>query len=307
METSKMAGSRVPEISRLQMKHADAADLERKIGYTFKKRELLEQALTHSSHASEHGSSRGRGNPPPGIPLTVSGTVTAPGTVLAAPIAAQDLAAQDLAAQDNVAQDNEQLEFLGDAVLGFVTSHELFQRFPDYTEGELSKLRAQLVSARHLIHTARELQLGEYLRLGRGEEKSGGRGKAALLVDALEAVVAALFLDAGLEVARDFVLLWVLSPELDGRQGGVESLVSQDYKSELQERLHALGRPEPRYLLISEAGPDHQKLFTLEAVIVDPSGQAEFSARGQGMTKKRAGQDAAREALEKLNSRLEAK
>jgi ribonuclease-3 len=143
--------------------------------------------------------------------------LTAPGTALAAPIAAQDLAAQD----------NEQLEFLGDAVLGFVTSHELFQRFPDYTEGELSKLRAQLVSARHLIHTARELQLGEYLRLGRGEEKSGGRGKAALLVDALEAVVAALFLDAGLEVARDFVLLWVLSPELDGRQGGVESLVSQ--------------------------------------------------------------------------------
>lgn len=295
MEASKMAGSRVPEISRLHMKHADAADLERKIGYTFKKRELLEQALTHSSHASEHGASQGRGNPPPGIPLTAP--LTAPGTALAAPIAAQDLAAQD----------NEQLEFLGDAVLGFVTSHELFQRFPDYTEGELSKLRAQLVSARHLIHTARELQLGEYLRLGRGEEKSGGRGKAALLVDALEAVVAALFLDAGLEVARDFVLLWVLSPELDGRQGGVESLVSQDYKSELQERLHALGRPEPRYLLISEAGPDHQKLFTLEAVIVDPSGQAEFSARGQGLTKKRAGQDAAREALEKLNSRLEAK
>jgi ribonuclease-3 len=295
VEASKMAGSRVPEISRLHMKHADAADLERKIGYTFKKRELLEQALTHSSHASEHGASQGRGNPPPGIPLTAP--LTAPGTALAAPIAAQDLAAQD----------NEQLEFLGDAVLGFVTSHELFQRFPDYTEGELSKLRAQLVSARHLIHTARELQLGEYLRLGRGEEKSGGRGKAALLVDALEAVVAALFLDAGLEVARDFVLLWVLSPELDGRQGGVESLVSQDYKSELQERLHALGRPEPRYLLISEAGPDHQKLFTLEAVIVDPSGQAEFSARGQGLTKKRAGQDAAREALEKLNSRLEAK
>jgi ribonuclease-3 len=205
------------------------------------------------------------------------------------------------------AQDNEQLEFLGDAVLGFVTSHELFQRFPDYTEGELSKLRAQLVSARHLVHTARELQLGEYLRLGRGEEKSGGRGKAALLVDALEAVVAALFLDAGLEVARDFVLLWVVTPELERRQDGAESLVSEDYKSALQERLHALGRPEPQYLLVSEAGPDHQKLFTLEAVIADPSGQAEFSARGQGMTKKRAGQDAAREALEKLNSRLEAK
>jgi len=202
-------------------------------------------------------------------------------------------------------QDNEQLEFLGDAVLGFITSQELFLRFPHYTEGELSKLRAQLVSARHLVHTARELQLGAYLRLGRGEEKSGGRAKAALLVDALEAVVAALFLDAGLELARDFVLTWVLNPELERRQDGAESLVSPDYKSELQERLHAMGRPEPQYLLISEEGPDHKKLFTLEAVIPGPSGGVEFSAHGQGTTKKRAGQDAAREALEKLNSMSE--
>ena len=102
-------------------------------------------------------------------------------------------------------------------------------------------------------------------------------------------------------------MAWVLSPELERRQGGVESLVSPDYKSELQERLHALGRPEPQYLLISEEGPDHKKLFTLETVIVDPSGQVEFSVRGQGMTKKRAGQDAAREALAKLNSGLETK
>lgn len=249
------------------MKHADATDLERKIGYTFKKRELLEQALTHSSHASEHPADRGEA------------------------IAAQE-------------QDNEQLEFLGDAVLGFIASLELFQRYPNYTEGELSKLKAQLVSARHLIHTARELQLGAYLRLGRGEEKSGGRAKAALLVDALEAVVAALFLDAGLELARDFVLNWVLIPELEHGQGGAESLVSQDYKSELQERLHALGRAEPRYLLISEEGPDHKKLFTLEVVVADASGDVEFSARGRGMTKKHAGQDAAREALDKLNTML---
>jgi ribonuclease-3 len=278
------------------MKHADAADLERKIGYTFKKRELLVQALTHSSHAGEHGLSHGRENAPENLPP--SNPLTAPGM----PVAAQRVSSQHVSSQDN-----EQLEFLGDAVLGFVTSQELFQRFPDYTEGELSKLRALLVSARHLVHTARALQLGEYLRLGRGEEKSGGRDKAALLVDALEAVVAALFLDAGLEAARDFVLAWVLSPELERRQGGVESLVSPDYKSELQERLHALGRPEPQYLLISEEGPDHKKLFTLETVIVDPSGQVEFSVRGQGMTKKRAGQDAAREALAKLNSGLETK
>ncbi len=255
------------------MKHSDADDLERKLGYTFKKRELLLQALTHSSHASEHGTSHGC--LPPADPLTASRN-----------------------------QDNEQLEFLGDAVLGFITSQELFQRFPHYTEGELSKLRAQLVSARHLVHTARELHLGAYLRLGRGEEKSGGRAKAALLVDALEAVVAALFLDAGLERARDFVLTWALNPELERRQDGAASLVP-DYKSELQERLHAMGRPEPQYLLISEEGPDHKKLFTLEAVIPGPSGGVEFSARGQGMTKKRAGQDAARVALEKLNSMSE--
>lgn len=286
-EASKWREPRT-RLSILPMKHADPADLERTIGYTFKKRELLEQALTHSSHAGEHSSSHGREDPPANLPTA------SPLTTCGTAVAAQD-------------QDNEQLEFLGDAVLGFVTSQELFQRFPDYTEGELSKLRAQLVSARHLVHTARALQLGEYLRLGRGEEKSGGRGKAALLVDALEAVVAALFLDAGLEAARDFVLAWVLSPELERRQDGAESLVSPDYKSELQERLHALGRPEPQYLLISEAGPDHKKLFTLEAVITDRSGHAEFSVRGQGMTKKRAGQDAAREALEMLNSRLEAK
>jgi ribonuclease-3 len=271
--------------SDCMMKHADAADLETKIGYTFKRRELLEQALTHSSHASERASAHGRENLPE---LPVANALRASGTSMG-----------------TAEQDNEQLEFLGDAVLGFVTSQELFQRFPDYTEGELSKLRAQLVSARHLIHIARELQLGAYLRLGRGEEKSGGRGKAALLVDALEAVVAALFLDAGLDVARDFVLAWVLRPELERRQGGAESLVSPDYKSELQERLHALGRPEPRYLLISEEGPHHKRLFTLEAVIVDSSGDVKFSVRGQGMTKKRAGQDAAREALEKLNSMLE--
>jgi ribonuclease III len=260
------------------MKHEHMADLEQKIGYTFKKRELLERALTHSSHAREQEAAHARQDLPDGEQ------------------------AKSTRGHSSAQDDNEELEFLGDAVLGFVTSQELFQRFPDYTEGGLSKLRAQLVSARHLVHISRELQLGEYLRLGRGEEKSGGRGKSALLVDALEALVAALFLDAGLEVARDFVLTRVVNPELERQQGGAESLVSTDYKSELQERLHALGRPGPEYLLISEDGPDHKKLFTLETRIVGPSGEAEFSVYGRGATKKRAGQDAAREALKKLNS-----
>ena len=237
------------------MKQPDTAALEEKIGYTFNNRELLEQALTHSSHARERGT----------------------------------------------VQDNEQLEFLGDAVIGFATSQELFRRFPNFTEGQLSKLRARLVSARHLVQIAKEFELGAYLRLGRGEEKTGGRSKSALLVDALEALVAALFLDAGLDVARDFVLAHVIGPDLDQLQGGS----TEDYKSELQERLHASGRSEPQYLLISEEGPEHKKIFTMETRVVDLSGQVEFAVRGQGPTKKRAGQDAAREALRKLNSASE--
>ncbi len=110
--------------------------------------------------------------------------------------------------------DNEQMEFLGDAVLSFVVSQELFRRFPEYHEGELSKLRAHIVSARRLLRPARELKIGEYLRLGRGEERSGGRSKSALLVDALEALIAALYLDAGLEAAHRFILRNILEPEL---------------------------------------------------------------------------------------------
>src|SRR5208283_4807788 len=105
-------------------------------------------------------------------------------------------------------------EFLGDAVLSFVVSQELFRRFPEYREGELSKLRAHIVSARRLLRPARELRIGEYLHLGRGEERSGGRNKSALLVDTLEAIIAALFLDAGLAVAHRFILQHILEPEL---------------------------------------------------------------------------------------------
>ncbi|MGA2991436.1 MAG: ribonuclease III [Candidatus Korobacteraceae bacterium] len=237
------------------MKPADTAVLEEKIGYTFANRELLRQALTHSSHAREQAT----------------------------------------------AKDNEQLEFLGDSVLGFLTSQELFRRFPNFTEGELSKLRARLVSARHLVRIARDLNLGAYLHLGRGEEKSGGRAKAALLVDALEALVAALFLEAGLDVARGFVLEHLIGPELDRFEDGLESARSEDYKSELQERLHASGRPEPRYVVIAEEGPEHKKVFTMEIRLLDAAGQ-EFAVRGQGTTKKRAGQAAAREALIRIDS-----
>ena len=161
--------------------------------------------------------------------------------------------------------DNEQLEFLGDAVLALVTSEELFQRFPQFREGELSKLRAHLVSERHLIQVAQQLELGHYLRLGRGEEKSGGRGKTALLVDALEAILAAIYLDGGLEVAREFVLRNVIAPELERMERGGGTLPITDFKSALQEAVQSLGLPQPAYVLVEEAGPEHSKTFTVEA------------------------------------------
>jgi ribonuclease-3 len=198
--------------------------------------------------------------------------------------------------------DNEQLEFLGDAVLGFIASEELCRRFPHFREGELSKLRAHLVSEKHLIRIAQDLELGEYLLLGRGEEKSGGRHKTALLVDALEAVLAALYLDGGLEPARQFVLQRILTPELERLAGSGSTMPLTDYKSALQEKLQAVGRPQPAYVLVKEHGPEHRKTFTVEARLRSPDarGPAEFTGRAEGSTKKNAEQDAARQVLEYL-------
>jgi ribonuclease-3 len=242
--------------------------LEDALEHRFQQRALLEQALTHSSYAREMESQ------------------ATPGSVLTGE------------------HDNEQMEFLGDAVLSFVVSQELFRRFPQYTEGELSKLRAHIVSARHLLRPARKLDIGQYLRLGRGEDKSGGRGKSALLVDALEAIIAALFLDAGLAAAQQFILEKILEPELADLQSHAgEKFPVTDYKSALQEAVHAVGRPQPRYILVKEEGPEHRKLFTMEAHIAASSnGDAEFVSRGEGNTKKLAEQGAARRAWEYLQS-----
>lgn len=199
--------------------------------------------------------------------------------------------------------DNEQLEFLGDAVLGLVTTEELFRRFPQFNEGQLSKLRAHLVSKNHLIRVAEHLELGKYLRLGRGEEKSGGRNKAALLVDALEAVVGAVYLDAGLEPTRAFVLQRIILRELEEFISTGKAATVTDYKSALQERLQAASRPQPAYVLVKESGPEHQKTFTIEARLFALGGnQVEFVGRAQGSTKKNAEQDAARQVLEYLKS-----
>jgi ribonuclease III len=239
--------------------------LERTIGHAFHAPELLERALTHSSQAREREM------------LGAATGVRAP--------------------------DNEQLELLGDAVLGLVTTEELFRRFPEFSEGQLSKLRAHLVSKSHLIHVAERLKLGRYLRLGRGEEKSGGRMKAALLVDALEAILGAVYLDAGLEPARALILKSIVQPELELFVSTGQASKITDFKSALQESLQAAGRPQPAYVLVEEAGPEHRKTFTIEARLVGFGGnQVEFVARAQGSTKKTAEQQAARQVLDYLAS-----
>ncbi|MBI3935271.1 MAG: ribonuclease III [Acidobacteria bacterium] len=184
---------------------------------------------------------------------------------------------------------NEQMEFLGDSILGFLVSEALVDRFPDYREGRLSKLKAHLVSALHLHPVAERLALGHFLLLGKGEEQSGGRAKKALLVDTLEALVAAIYRDGGMAPAREFVRRWVLE-SVDWDQPP-----TADYKSQLQEVLQERRAAPPRYRVVRERGPEHQKLFTIELHI-----GGEKYARAEGNTKKSAEQAAARIALSQL-------
>ncbi len=251
----------------MKAEEIDRAALEDALGHHFQSRATIDQALTHSSFAREAESQ---------VPA---------GTTIAVP------------------GDNEQLEFLGDAILAFVVSHELFRRFPEYAEGDLSKLRAHIVSARALIRPAKNLDIGRYLHLGKGEERSGGRAKNALLVNALEALIAALFLDAGLEKARLFIVNTILQPALQELQHEGSSLPVTDYKSALQELVHASGRPQPHYSLVKEQGPEHRKVFTMEVHVPAPAGGGEaFVSRSEAGTKKRAEQGAARQAWEYLQS-----
>ena len=189
--------------------------------------------------------------------------------------------------------DNEQLEFLGDAILGFLVSECLVQRFPDAEEGRLSKLKAHLVSAAHLHGVAQELALGDFLYLGKGEEMSGGREKKALLSDALEALIAALYQDGGIERTRAFIETHVVGTFADS-DGSADSSV-RDYKSALQETAQTLGLPPPRYSTAHEEGPEHSKTFTVEVRF----GTA-WIARADGPSKKAAGQKAAELILRQL-------
>jgi ribonuclease III len=191
---------------------------------------------------------------------------------------------------DENCQHNEALEFLGDSVLGFVVSAWLLERFPDLSEGKLSKMKAYLVSESRLVEIAEALDLGSYILLNRGEEKTGGRRKRALLADAYEALIGVLYIDGGIVVAERF-----LRRELRQKLMGIDpaSMIGADYKSALQEKLQAAGGPGPDYAVVEVQGPDHRRTFRVELRI---GGRA--VATGEGHTIKLAQQEAARLALE---------
>jgi len=189
-------------------------------------------------------------------------------------------------------RDNEQMEFLGDAVLNFLVSVRLADAFPGYPEGKLSRGRARLVAAEHLGRVALGLELGNYLRLGRGEEKTGGRAKLSLMVNALEALLAAIYRDGGLRAAKRFVYRFILPADLEAV---ARDLFVIDYKSALQEYLQAERKGPASYRVVSEAGPEHRKIFTVEA-----TAGVHGTACGSGNSKKTAEQQAAHALLEQL-------
>lgn len=191
--------------------------------------------------------------------------------------------------------DNESLEFLGDAVLGFAIADMLFVRFPTHSEGYKSKVKAGIVSAASLTRLAEEIDLGRYVLLGRGEEKTGGRQKHAILADSYEALIAAIYLDGGIDAARAFIASEFGPLIANAGDRAAEATFTEDWKSALQEWLQANGRGLPHYRVAAAEGPDHRKRFEIEVVI----GGA-VSGRAAGRSKKEAEQQAAREALATL-------
>jgi len=230
--------------------------LESILAYKFNDRALLERAVTHRSWAHER---------------------VAPG---------DEQQARKL--------HNESMEFLGDSVLGLIVANYLCQSYPGGTEGELSRMKHRLVSAPTLAKASRELNLGDFLRFGRGEERSGGRHKNALLADVFEAITGAIFLDGGLEAAADFVR-HALSDEL--LQADPLTAANADYKTMLQEKLQAQRRQAPRYTVTETLGPPHRRIFHVEVMWDDGSIQ------GEGHSIKTAEAAAARAALEAMKSR----
>ncbi len=219
--------------------------LEAKLGYTFRDRRLLENALTHSSYANENHSPSGS---------------------------------------------NERLEFLGDSVLGMVTADFLYREHPDLPEGELTRKRAALVREESLVEVADRLDLGAYLKLGRGEDHGGGRQRPSIRADAVEAVLAAVFLDGGLGEAKKIIQRFILDKE-------EEKAASQDYKTALQEQIQRESGQVLNYRLTGESGPDHAKVFS---VAVELNGKT--VGQGQGHSKKEAEQLAAKAAMEAIKA-----
>ena len=192
------------------------------------------------------------------------------------------------------AGDNEQLEFMGDSILGFIVSEYLYLHHPASAEGRLSKIKAHLVSAVRLHEVAVKIGLGEHLLLGRGEELSGGRAKRTLLADGVEALIAALYLDGGMAPAKKFILNWVVGV-FEAPEEGLDQAVT-DYKSALQETAQSMKLPQPRYVIVKEDGPEHAKTFTVEVRL-----GKEWASQAEGLSKKAAGQKAAELILQRLS------
>ena len=222
--------------------------LEKKLQYTFTNRELLSEALNHSSYANEHRSA--------GI------------------------------------SSNERLEFLGDSVLGFVTAEFLFRMYPQLPEGDLTRMRAALVCEQSLYEVARMLELGQYLKLGRGEDAGGGRKRPSIQADAVEAVIAAVYLDGGIGSARKLITNFILTNNEREQDGAV-----RDFKTALQELVQRESGRVLSYRLMGESGPDHAKVFSVE---VDLDGKP--IGAGEGRSKKEAEQNAAKAAMARLRA-----
>jgi len=223
--------------------------LEKKLGYRFKDKDLLRNAITHKSFANEK--------------------------------------------KYDPSMHNERLEFLGDAVLELVVSDLLMENYPDAPEGELSKLRASIVNEKTLANVAEDHDLGDFLYLGKGEEMGAGREKPSLLSDAMEAVLGAIYLDRGFKKA--YRVIRSIALELFGKVG--KEGFYKDYKTLLQERSQTLFKTVPKYKLVNELGPDHDKTFEVNLII-----RGEIKGIGKGKSKKSAEQNAAKEALENLES-----
>ncbi len=218
------------------------SEFEEIIGYTFQNKELIHEALSHSSYANE---------------------------------------------KKKLRHSNERLEFLGDSVLSIVVSQYLFEHYPDLPEGELTKIRAALVCEKSLHRFALQIRLGEFLLLGKGEAHTGGRQRPSILADAFEAVIAAIYLDGGLESARKHILRFIPKNLRENR-----FMLFGDYKTALQEVIQKNPEEKVEYLLIDESGPDHSKTFSVEVCL-----NSNVIGRGSGKSKKEAEQMAAKEAL----------